>query len=82
MLTQSLGNDLGYFVVGNAFFGFHVNLLDWYAHQFGFYGNTMLFVFNGGFFTFSVPSWLMGASIYARMAVVGLSLRHWWRIRW
>ena len=81
-LLASLGNDLGYFVVGNAFFGFHVNLLDWYAHQFGFYGNTMLFVFNGGFFTFSVPSWLMGASIYARMAVVGLSLRHWWRIRW
>jgi len=81
-LLASLGNDLGYFVVGNAYFGFHVNLLDWYAHQFGFYGNTTLFVFNGGFFSFDVPSWLMGASIYARIAVVLLSLRHWWNSAW
>jgi hypothetical protein len=81
-LLASLGNDLGYFVVGNAYFGFHVNLLDWYAHQFGFYGNTTLFVFNGGFFSFDVPSWLMGASIYARVAVVLLSLRHWWHTVW
>ena len=81
-LLASLGNDLCYFVVGNAFFGFHVNLLDWYAHQFGLYGSTILFKFNGGFFSFGVPSWLMGASIYARMAVVLLSLRHWWRSQW
>jgi hypothetical protein len=81
-LLASLGNDLGYFVVGNAYFGFHVNLIDWYAHQFGFYGNTTLFVFNGGFFSFDVPSWLMGASIYARVAVVLLSLRHWWHSVW
>ena len=81
-LLASLGNDLGYFVVGNAYFGFHVNLLDWYAHQFGFYGNTTLFAFNGGFFSFDVPSWLMGASIYARAAVVIVSLRHWWRSLW
>ena len=81
-LLASLGNDLCYFVVGDAFFGFHVNLLDWYAHQFGFYGNTTLFVFNGGFFSFDVPSWLMGLSIYARTAVVFLSLRHWWHRRW
>jgi hypothetical protein len=81
-LLASLGNDLGYFVVGDAYFGFHVNLLDWYAHQFGLYGNTILFTFNGGFFSFGVPSWLMGASIYARMAVVALSLRHWWHGQW
>ena len=81
-LLASLGNDLGYFVVGNAYFGFHVNLLDWYAHQFGFYGNTTLFTFNGGFFSFDVPSWLMGASIYARIAVVIASLRHWWHSLW
>jgi hypothetical protein len=81
-LLASLGNDLGYFVVGNAYFGFHVNLLDWYAHQFGFYGSTTLFVFNGGFFSFGVPSWLMGASIYGRIAFVILSLRHWWRSQW
>lgn len=81
-LLASLGNDLGYFVVGNAYFGFHVNLLDWYAQQFGFYGNSTLFVFNGGFFSFDVPSWLMGASIYARIAVVVLSLRHWWHSVW
>jgi hypothetical protein len=81
-LLASLGNDLGYFVVGNAYFGFHVNLLDWYAQQFGFYGNSTLFVFNGGFFSFDVPSWLMGASIYARIGVVLLSLRHWWHSVW
>jgi len=81
-LLASLGNDLGYFVVGDAFFGFHVNLLDWYAHQFGFYTNSILFVFNGGFFSFGVPSWLMGASIYGRIAVVFLSLRHWWYHQW
>ena len=81
-LLASLGNDLGYFVVGNAYFGFHVNLLNWYAHQFGFYGNTVLFIFNGGFFSFGVPSWLMGASIYSRVAVVILSLRHWWSSQW
>ena len=81
-LIASLGNDLCYFVVGDAFFGFHVNLLDWYAHQFGFYGNTTLFVFNGGIFSFDVPSWLMGLAIYARIAVVLVSLRHWWYHRW
>ncbi len=81
-LLASLGNDLGCFVVGNAYFGFHVNLLDWYAHQFGLYGNTTLFTFNGGFFSFGVPSWLMGASIYCRIAVVMLSLRHWWFSQW
>ena len=81
-LLASLGNDLGYFVIGNAYFGFNVNLLDWYAHQFGLYGSTTLFVFNGGFFSFNVPSWLMGATIYGRIAVVVLSLRHWWRSKW
>ena len=81
-LVASLGNDLGYFVVGNAYFGFHVNLLDWYAHQFGLYGNTTLFIFNGGFFSFPVPSWLMGASIFGRIAVVLVSLRRWWRGGW
>lgn len=81
-LLASLGNDLGYFVIGDAYFGFHVNLLDWYAHQFGLYGTTTLFVFNGGLFSFGVPSWLMGAAIYGRTAVVALSLRHWWRSKW
>ena len=81
-LIASLGNDLGYFVVGDAFFGFQVNLLDWYAHQLGLYGNTILFTFNGGAFSFGVPSWLMGAAIYGRIAVVLLSLRHWWRGAW
>ena len=81
-LLASLGNDLGYFVVGDAFFGFQVNLLNWYAHQFGFYGSTTLFVFNGGFFSFNVPSWLMGVAIYGRIAVVLLSLRRWWYRKW
>ena len=81
-LIASLGNDLAYFVVGDAYFGFHVGLLDWYAHQFGLYGTTTLFVFNGGFFSFDVPSWLMGVAIFGRIAVVVLSLRHWWRGKW
>lgn len=81
-LIASLGNDLGYFVIGDAFFGFQVNLLDWYAHQFGLYGGTILFTFNGGAFSFGVPSWLMGAAIYGRIAIVVLSLRHWWRREW
>ena len=81
-LIASLGNDLAYFVIGDAYFGFQVNLLDWYAHQFGLYGNTTLFVFNGGLFSFNVPSWLMGAAIYGRIAVVVLSLRRWWRREW
>jgi hypothetical protein len=81
-LIASLGNDLAYFVVGDAYFGFNVNLIDWYAHQFGFYGSTTLFVFNGGFFSFGVPSWLMGAAIYGRIAVVFVSLRHWWHRKW
>jgi uncharacterized membrane protein HdeD (DUF308 family) len=81
-LIASLGNDLGYFVVGDAYFGFTVNLPDWYAHQFGLYGTTTLFTFNGGFFSFDVPSWLMGAAIFGRIAVVLLSLRHWWRSQW
>ncbi len=81
-LLASLGNDLAYFVVGDAYFGFHVNLLDWYKHQFGLYGNTILFIFNAGFFSLGVPSWLMGLTIYARMAVVVLSLRHWWLSQW
>ena len=81
-LLASLGNDLGYFVVGNAFFSFQRNLIDWYAHQFGFYGTTILFNYNAGFFSFGVPSWLMGAPIYARVAVVLLSLRHWWYSKW
>jgi len=81
-LIASLGNDLGYFVVGDAFLGFQVNLVDWYAHQLGLYGNTILFTFNGGAFSFGVPSWLMGAAIYGRIAVVLLSLRHWWRREW
>ena len=81
-LIASLGNDLGYFVIGDAFFGFRVNLLDWYAHQLGLYGNTILFIFNGGAFSFGVPSWLMGAAIYGRLAAVLLSLRRWWRKAW
>ena len=81
-LIASLGNDLGYFVVGDAYFGFRVNLLDWYAHQFGLYGSTILFTFNGGVFSFGVPSWLMGASIFGRLAAVLLSLRRWWHKAW
>lgn len=77
-LLASLGNDIGYYVVGDAFFGFHVELVDWYAHQFGLYGNTVLFTFEGGFFSFPVLSWMMGLWIFARLAVVVFTLRHWW----
>lgn len=77
-LLASLGNDLGYYVVGDAFFGFHVGLVDWYAHQLGIYGNTVLFTFNGGLFSFPVLSWMMGLWIFARIGIVALVLRRWW----
>jgi hypothetical protein len=79
-LLASLGNDLGYFVVGDLFFGFHVPLFDWYLHQLGFYGWTVLFTFQGGFFSFPVYSWMMGLAVYARLVVVVLSLRRWWGV--
>ena len=77
-LLASLGNDLGYFVIGDLFFGFHVALPNWYLNQLGFHGSQVLFTFQGGFFSFGVTSWMMGLAIYARIAVVVLSLRHWW----
>ena len=77
-LLASLMNDIFYFVVGDAFFGFNVAILPWWANQFGLNGNAPCFVFQGGFFTFTVTSWMMGAAIYARIAVVALILRSYW----
>ena len=78
-LLVSLLNDVGYYFTGDLLFGFHVPLVPWLAGQLGFLGNTVLFVFQGGFFTFPVTSTLMGLSIYSRIAVVTAVLFHWWR---
>jgi hypothetical protein len=78
-LLASLMNDIFYFVIGDAFFGFNVTILPWWANQFGFNGWNPCFVFHGGFFSFTVVSWMMGLSIYARIAAVVLLLRYYWR---
>jgi hypothetical protein len=78
-LLVSLTNDVGYFFVGDLLFGKTVPLLPWVSGQLGFQGNQVLFYFQGGAFNFPVYSWLMGASIYARIAVVAAVLYHWWR---
>lgn len=77
-LLVSLTNDLGYFFVGDLLFGFHVAVVPWVLGQLGFDGNQLLFYFQGGFFNIPVTSWLMGASIYARIIVVFAVLYHWW----
>ncbi len=78
-LLVSLVNDLGYYFSGDLIFGFHVKLVPWLAGQLGFLGNKVLFTFQGGLFEFPVTSYLMGISIYARVAVVVVVLYQWWR---
>jgi hypothetical protein len=78
-LLVSLMNDLGYFFTGDLIFGFHRDLVQWLGGQLGFQGNTVLFTFQGGELTFPVTSYLMGFSIYARIAVVSVILYHWWK---
>lgn len=78
-LLVSLMNDVGYFFIGDLLFGFHRALLPWIEGQLGFLGGQLLFTFQGGVFNIPVTSTLMGASIYARVAVVALVLYHWWR---
>jgi hypothetical protein len=78
-LLVSLNNDLGYFFVGNLLFGFHVALGPWISGQLGFEGSTIVTVFYGGGFSLAVTSWMMGLSIYVRIAVVVAILYRWWR---
>ena len=78
-LMVSLMNDVGYYFVGNLLFGFHQNLGPWIAGQLGFQGSQVVTYFEGGSFTLTVTSWMMGASIYARAAVVAVILLYWWR---
>lgn len=81
-LIVSLVNDLDYYITGNLFFGFHVNLIAWLAGQLGLEGSKVLFNFEGGFFTIPVTSYLMGFTIYARFVVVALILYQWWKSPW
>lgn len=78
-LLVSLMNDVGYYFVGNLLFGFHQDLGPWIAGQLGFLGSQVVTIFEGGSFTLDVTSWMMGLSIYARAAVVGLILYYWWQ---
>jgi uncharacterized membrane protein HdeD (DUF308 family) len=78
-LLVSLVNDLGYYFSGDLFFGFHVKLVPWLEGQLGFKGSELLFVFQGGLFKIPVTSYLMGATVYGRFAVIAILLYHWWR---
>ncbi len=78
-LLVSLVNDLGYYFSGDLIFGFHKELVPWLAGQLGFQGSALLFTFDGGVFTIPVTSYLMGASVYGRIAVVVAVLYHWWK---
>jgi hypothetical protein len=78
-LLVSLMNDVGYFFIGNLIFGFHENLGPWIAGQLGLLGNQVVTYFEGGSFTITVTSWMMGFSIYARIAVVAAILYYWWQ---
>ncbi len=78
-LLVSLMNDVGYFFVGNLLFGFHENLGPWILGQLGFRGNELVTIFEGGSFSIPVTSWMMGASIWGRLAVVIAVLYYWWR---
>jgi len=78
-LMVSLMNDVGYFFVGNLIFGFHQNLGPWIEGQLGLLGSQVVTYFEGGSFTITVTSWMMGLSIYARVAVVAAILYYWWR---
>jgi len=77
-LLVSLFNDVGYFFIGNLLFGFHENLGPWIAGQLGLDGSSIVTIFQGGSFTINVTSWMMGLSIYARAAVVGVIMYYWW----
>jgi uncharacterized membrane protein HdeD (DUF308 family) len=77
-LLVSLMNDLGYYFIGDLLFNFHVALVPWLGNQLGLRGTETLFTFQGGLFSFPVSSFLMGASIYGRLAVVSVVLYHWW----
>ena len=78
-LLVSLMNDVGYYFVGNLIFGFHQDLGPWIAGQLGLLGNQVVTFFEAGSFSIAVTSWMMGLSIYARIAVVALILVYWWR---
>jgi hypothetical protein len=78
-LLVSLFNDIGYFFIGNLLFGFHEPLGPWISGQLGFGGSNIVTYFEGGSFSISVTSWMMGLSIYVRAVVVAAILYYWWR---
>lgn len=81
-LIVSLVNDLDYYITGDLFFGFHVNLIPWLAGQLGFLGGKVLFTFDAGVFTLPITSLVMGISVYSRMAIVTAVLYQWWKAPW
>ncbi len=81
-LIVSLVNDLDYYITGDLFFGFHVNLISWLAGQLGFLGEKVLFTFDAGLFTVPISSITMGLSVYVRIAIVTIILHQWWKAPW
>lgn len=81
-LLVSLVNDLDYYITGDLVFGFHVSLVPWLLGQLGFEGGKLLFYFQAGFFTIPVTSYIMGFTVYARIAFVTVILYQWWKKPW
>jgi hypothetical protein len=78
VLLVSLMNDLLYYPVALLMhLTSGINLLDWYMMQLGLKGWQVDFMFKGGFFQFPVYSWLMGLSIYVRIALVVILSELW-----
>jgi hypothetical protein len=78
-LLSALMNDVFYYVAGDLIFGMHVNVIHWWAGQLFFLNASGGgWTFQGGFFHFVVPAWLMTVSIWARVFVVSALLYRWW----
>jgi len=78
-LLVTLLNDLTYAPMGNLLFNQGRDLLSWYSNQLGLAGWDYRFIADFGLFRVPAWSWLMGLSIYVRIALVVLLLWSWRR---
>jgi hypothetical protein len=76
-LVSSLFNDLLYYAVGRALFGFRIDLVEWYKCQLLPVCDKPV-CFDFLLFKLKPYPYLMPLSIYARAALVYMLLRRWW----
>jgi len=76
-LFTSLMNDIFYYVVGNALFGFSIDLAEWYRCQLIPVCRKDI-AFDFLFFKVEPYPYLMPLSIYLRAVAVALLLWKWW----